>query len=157
MLSNCGAGEDSLRVLWRARKSNQSILKEINPEYSLKGLMLKGNTLVTWWETANFWKRPWCWEDWGQEKLMTENDTVGWYYPLNGHEFEQTPGVSEEQGSQVCCSPRSHKKSDMTDWTTVWNYITCFALLQMTCFFSQTPKNLYRNTFHYYFTQFEKI
>ena len=46
---------------------------------------------------------------------MTENDTVGWYYPLNGHEFEQTPRVSEEQGSQVCCSPRSHKKSDMTD------------------------------------------
>ena len=41
MLSNCGAGEDSLRVPWIARKSNQSILKHINPEYSLEGLMLK--------------------------------------------------------------------------------------------------------------------
>ena len=40
MLSNCGAGED-LRVPWTARKSNQSILKEINPEYSLEGLMVK--------------------------------------------------------------------------------------------------------------------
>ena len=40
MLSNCGAGED-LRVPWTASKSNQSILKEINPEYSLEGLMLK--------------------------------------------------------------------------------------------------------------------
>ena len=40
MLSNCGAGED-LRVLWRAKRSNQSILKEINPKYSLKGQMLK--------------------------------------------------------------------------------------------------------------------
>ena len=40
MLSNCGAGEDS-RVPWTARRSNQSILKEINPEYSLEGLMLK--------------------------------------------------------------------------------------------------------------------
>ena len=40
MLSNCGAGED-LRVPWPARRSNQSILKEINPEYSLEGLMLK--------------------------------------------------------------------------------------------------------------------
>ena len=40
MLLNCGAGED-LRVLWTARRSNQSILKEINPEYSLKGLMQK--------------------------------------------------------------------------------------------------------------------
>ena len=41
MSSNCGAGEDSLRVPWTARRSNQSILKEINPEYSLEGLMLK--------------------------------------------------------------------------------------------------------------------
>ena len=40
MLSSCGAGED-LRVPWTARRSNQSILKEINPEYSLEGLMLK--------------------------------------------------------------------------------------------------------------------
>ena len=40
MLLNCGAGED-LRVSWTAKRSNQSILKEINPEYSLEGLMLK--------------------------------------------------------------------------------------------------------------------
>ena len=41
MVSNCGAGEDSLRVPWKARRSNQSILKEINLECSLEGLMLK--------------------------------------------------------------------------------------------------------------------
>ena len=41
MLSNCGAGEDSVRVPWTARNSKQSILKEINSEYSLEGLMLK--------------------------------------------------------------------------------------------------------------------
>ena len=40
MLLKCGVGED-LRVLWTAKRSNQSILKEINPEYSLEGLMLK--------------------------------------------------------------------------------------------------------------------
>ena len=40
MFSNCGAGED-LRVPWTARRANQSILKEINPEYSQEGLMLK--------------------------------------------------------------------------------------------------------------------
>ena len=40
MLLNCGARED-LRVFWTTRRSNQSVLKEINPEYSLKGLMLK--------------------------------------------------------------------------------------------------------------------
>ena len=41
MLLNCGVGEDSLRVPWTARKSNQSILKEISPEYSLEGLIPK--------------------------------------------------------------------------------------------------------------------
>ena len=41
MLLNCGVGEDSLRVPWTARRSNQSILKEISPECSLEGLMLK--------------------------------------------------------------------------------------------------------------------
>ena len=41
ILLNCGAGEDSLRVPWTARRSNQSILKEISPEYSLERLMLK--------------------------------------------------------------------------------------------------------------------
>ena len=41
MLLNCGIGEDSLRVLWTARRSNQSNLKEIGPEYSLEGLILK--------------------------------------------------------------------------------------------------------------------
>ena len=40
-LSNCSAGDDSLRVPWIARRSNQSILKEINPKYSLEGLRLK--------------------------------------------------------------------------------------------------------------------
>ena len=41
MLLNCGVGEDSLRVLWTARRSNQSIIKEMSAEYSLEGLMLK--------------------------------------------------------------------------------------------------------------------
>ena len=41
MLLNCCVGEDSWRVSWTARRSNQSILKEISPEYSLEGLMLK--------------------------------------------------------------------------------------------------------------------
>ena len=41
MILNCGVGEDSLRVPWTARRSNQSMLKEISPEYSREGLMLK--------------------------------------------------------------------------------------------------------------------
>ena len=55
-----------LRVPWTARRSNWSILKEINPEYSLEGLKLKliSNNLVTWWEGPTHWKRLWSWERW---------------------------------------------------------------------------------------------
>ena len=53
-----------LRVPWTASRSNQSILKEIRPEYSLEGLMmkLKLQYLATWCEASTHWKRPWCWE-----------------------------------------------------------------------------------------------
>ena len=53
-----------LRVPWTARRSNQSILKEISPKCSLGGLMLKLklNTLATWCEELTHLKRPWCWE-----------------------------------------------------------------------------------------------
>jgi len=52
-----------LSVPWTARRTTQSILKEISPEYSLEGLMLKLklNTLATWCEELIYWKRPWCW------------------------------------------------------------------------------------------------
>ena len=45
---------------------------------------------------------------------MTEDQMVGWYHRLNGHEFEQTLGDDDGQGSLVCCSPWGHKESDMT-------------------------------------------
>ena len=55
-----------LRVPWTARRSNQSILKEINPEYSLEaeywGWSWSSKTLATWCEEPTHWKRPQCWE-----------------------------------------------------------------------------------------------
>ena len=45
----------------------------------------------------------------------TEDEMFGWHHLLNGHEFEQTPGVREGQGSLVCCSPWGHEESDMTE------------------------------------------
>ena len=65
-----------LRVLWTARRWNQSILKEISPKYSLEGLMLKLKlTLANWWEELTHWKRPWCWEG---LKAGGEGDGRGW-------------------------------------------------------------------------------
>ena len=65
-----------LRVPWTARRSNQSILKEINPEYSLEGLMLKLKLqyLATWCEKLTLYKRPLCWE----RLKVGEEDKRGW-------------------------------------------------------------------------------
>ena len=92
-------------LTWTARRSNQSILKEISPEYSLKGLMLKLNVSILWppdMENWLIWKRPWCWKRLkaGGEGTI-EDEMVGWHHPHNGYEFEQTLGNSEGQGSHV--------------------------------------------------------
>ena len=55
-------------------------------------------------------KDPDAWKDWRQEaKGTTEDEMVGWHHRLNGHEFEQTPGDGEGQGSLAGWSPRGHK------------------------------------------------
>ena len=72
-----------LRVPWTARRSNQSTLKEISPEYSLEGLMLKLKL-----KYFGHLIDPDAGKDWRQEeKGPTEDETVGWYHWLNGHEF----------------------------------------------------------------------
>ena len=50
-----------------------------------------------------------------EEKGMTEDEMVGWHHQLNGHEFEQTPGMGDGQGSLACCSLWGCKKSDTTE------------------------------------------
>ena len=58
-------------------------------------------------------KDPDAGKDWRQEeKGMTEDEIVGWHHWLNGYELEQTPGVGDEEGGLVCCSPWGHKESD---------------------------------------------
>ena len=62
------------------------------------------------------WKDPGAGKDWRWEKGMTEDEMVGWHHRLNGHEFEQAPGVGDGQGTLVCWSPWGCKKSDLTEW-----------------------------------------
>ena len=101
-----------------ARRSNQSILKETNPEYSLEGLMLNQKLQYfghLMWRAWLIWKDPDVGKDWKQEaKGMTEDEMVRWPHPLNGHVFEQGLGDGEGQGSLVCCSPWGYKESDRT-------------------------------------------
>ena len=123
MLLNCAVGRSLLGVPWTARRSNQSILKEISPECSLEGLMLKLklHTLATWYEELLIWKDPDTGKDWRQEeKGMTEYEMAGWHNWLDGHEFEQAPGVDDGQRSLACRSPWGHKESDTAEqmnWT----------------------------------------
>ena len=104
-----------MRVPWTARRLNQSILKEISPEYSLEGLMLKLKLQYF----GHLMQRT----DSLEKILMlgkiegrtTEDEMVGWHHKLDGHEFEQAPGVGDGQGSLACCNPWDHKDSDMTE------------------------------------------
>ena len=96
-----------LRVPWNSRRSNQSILKEINPENSLEELMLKlkfqyfGHLM---WKTDSL-------ENTLMLGMIEDGrrrgwQMVGWHHWLDGHEFEQAPGVGDGHGKLVCCSPR---------------------------------------------------
>ena len=92
-----------MRVPWTARRSNQSILKEINLEYSLEGLMLKlkfqyfghlmqsADSLEKTLILGNIEGR--------MRRGPTEDKMFCWHHRLNGHEFEQAPGIGEGQGS----------------------------------------------------------
>ena len=112
--------------LWTAR-SNQPILKEINLEYSLEGLMLKREALILWPPAVKnqlIGKDLDAGKDWGQEdKGPTEDEMVGWHHRLNGHEFEQTLGDSEGQGGLACCDSWGRKESRLSDWTEL-NWMT---------------------------------
>ena len=72
--------------------------------------------LVIWCEEF-IGEDPDAGKDWKQEeKGMTEDEMVGWHHQLDGHEFEQAPGVDDQQGGLSCCSPWGRKESDIAEW-----------------------------------------
>ena len=110
-----------LRVPWTARRSNQSILKEISPEYSLEGLMLKlklqyfGHLM----QSTDFLEKTWMLGNTeGRRRGTTENKLVGWHHQLDGHVFGQAPGAGEGQGiwhAEVDGVTKSRAR--LSDWT----------------------------------------
>ena len=110
-----------MRVRWTARRSNQSILKEISPRCSLEGLMLKlklqyfGHLM----QRADLFEKSLMLgkieEEKEEGKGTTEDEMVGWHHRLDGHGFGWTPGVSDGQGGLVWCGSWGCKESDTTE------------------------------------------
>ena len=128
MLLNYCVGEDSW-VPQTARRSNQSILKEISPGKFIGRTDAEAETPILWPPHAKSWligKDPDAGTDWRQEeKGMTEDEMVGWHYWLNGHGFGWTLGVGDGQGGLVCFSSWGLKELDMTEqlnWTELNAY-----------------------------------
>ena len=106
-----------LTVPWTARRSNLSILKGINPEYSLEGLMLELKVLYLELDVKSqlIGKHPDAGKNWKQkEEEVVEDEMVRLHHWFNGHEFEQTPGGNEGYWSLACYSPWGCKGLDMT-------------------------------------------
>ena len=101
------------------RRSNQSILREINLEYSLEGLMLT-KVPVFWSSDANRWlfgEVPDVGKDRGQEeKKESEDEMAAWHPRCKEHELGQTLGDGEGQRGLACCNPWGHKVWDKTGW-----------------------------------------
>ena len=97
-----------LRVPWTAKRSNSSVLKEISPEYSFKGLNTEAEVPIFWPPDVKSWfaaKDPDAGKDWEQEeKGAAEDEMFGWHHWLNRHVCEQTSEDSEGQRSLTCCS-----------------------------------------------------
>ena len=106
-----------LRVPWTARRSNKSILKEINWIFIRRTDTEAEAPIFGPPDVRSLFTRkdPDARKNGGQEeKRVTEDEMVGWHHWINGHEFEQAPEDSKGQGSLVLCSPWSHKELDMT-------------------------------------------
>ena len=114
-----------LRVPWTARRSNQSILKEISPGCSLEGLMLK---LKLQYFGHLMWRVDWltgedpdAGRDWGQEeKGTTEDEMAGWHHWLDARESEWTPRVDDGQGGLACWDSWDRKESNTTE-RLIWS------------------------------------
>ena len=105
-----------MRVPWTTTRFSQSILQEINPEYSLEGLMLKlklqyfGHRMQ---RADSLEKTLLLGKTESRRRRGQQDEMVGWHHGLHGHKFEQALGDGEGQGSLVGCSPWGCEESDM--------------------------------------------
>ena len=113
----------NLRVPWTERRSNQAILREISPEYSLEGLMLKLKLQYfdhLMWRTDSLEKTLMLGKIEGRRRRGWQRMRwfVGWHHWLNALGFGWTPGIGDGQGGLVCCRPWVAKsRTQLSNWT----------------------------------------
>ena len=159
--------DSQLRLCWcrtimtvtSPQKSGHFFLLEYNMEISPKGNQpwifigrtdVEAETPILWQLVGKNWligKDPDAGKDWRrEEKGTTEDEMVGWHHRLSKHEFEQTPGHGEGQGSLACCSPWGHEESDTTEQLNLlkdpW-MLFCEAIVHLFWMFSSIPQNKY--------------
>ena len=143
-----------LRVPWTARRSNQSILKEISPGCSLEGLMLSWNSniLATWCEELTHLKRPWCWarlkageeRDDGWDGWMASPTQWTWLW-VNSRCWQLTgkPGVLQPMGLQ--------SQTRLSNWTELnWLYFSTYCTVRSNMFFLFSVFVMYYSCEKYY-------
>ena len=122
MLLNCGVGEDS----WESPGLQE--IQPVHPKGNQPWIFIgktdaEAEAPILWPPDVKNWltgKVPDAGKDWRrEEKGTTEDEMAGWHHRLDGHKFEQAPGVRDGQGGLACCSPWGHQQSDMTElnWT----------------------------------------
>ena len=122
MLLNCGVGEDFWDLHYKE-------MKPVNPKENQSWMFIgrtdaEAEVPILWPPDAKsrlIGKDSDAEKDRRQEKGVTEDEMVGWHPWLKGHEFEQSSGNAEGQGSPVCCSPGGLKESDMTEQLGIIN------------------------------------